>query len=352
MNGRAIRRLGLGIALSVASACGEQAEVTERGAIDTADLPGQIVYISEHGDNHDVVSLVPATGEQRTLASNRDGVRHFPALAWPLVTIAVAGPEDAKSEWLTIARHGGEAPIRLGEVATTVRNPSWSPDRRWLVYESDAVGFRELYRTDVTTGESRQLTSDRAGNFEPDVSPDGADIAFTSSRDDNAEIYRMRADGSAPVRLTSTQLDDWLPIWSPDGRHIAFSSDRGGLERLYVMNRDGDEQRPLNGAGAWAEDSAAWSSDGQLIAYRVITAEGASEIWTTELATGARQRLSPAGAHHGPPRWSPDDAYIAYTERTERRTDIYVMRADGTGAVRITDEPGHQWLPRWFARSP
>ena len=68
-------------------------------------------------------------------------------------------------------------------------------------------------------------------------SPDGRYIAFESKRDGNWEIYVMDSDGSNPRRLTDHPAEDKYPSWSPDGRYIAFQSNRDHDNwEIYVMD--------------------------------------------------------------------------------------------------------------------
>src|SRR5216684_5234025 len=45
------------------------------------------------------------------------------------------------------------------------------------------------------------------------------------------------------------------------------------------------------------------------------------------------------------PRWSPDGARIAFTSERDGDPEIYVMRADGSHAVRLTYAPGRDAHP-------
>ena len=82
----------------------------------------------------------------------------------------------------------------------------------------------------------RNLTNHEGDDFGPAWLPDGRYIAFDSDRDGDREIYLMAADGSNVRRLTDREGMDGLPTWSPDGRYIAFQSDRGGgSQEICVM---------------------------------------------------------------------------------------------------------------------
>lgn len=237
-----------------------------------------------------------------------------------------------------------------------VRNPSFGPDARWLVFESDAGSFRDIYRLDRGSGALTRLTANREGNFEPDVSPDGRHVVFVSSRDGSAQIYVMNADGSEERRLTAFHGDDWSPRWSPDGRRIAFVSDREGRARLFVMNSDGTGQRRLTGgispvADIEGEGEFVWSPDGREIAFVARARRRSSvRVATLDRRTGKTiaVRAITGGDADRSPAWSPDGLYLAFSSGDGDDVDIYVVRADGTGVARLTQAPGPDWLPRWM----
>ncbi|MGZ8571987.1 MAG: hypothetical protein ACXWW5_07160, partial [Actinomycetota bacterium] len=47
------------------------------------------------------------------------------------------------------------------------------------------------------------------------------------------------------------------------------------------------------------------------------------------------------------PNWSPDGSRIVFAGASQEGYDLYTMAPDGTGAERITDEPGDEIMPSW-----
>jgi hypothetical protein len=112
------------------------------------------------------------------------------------------------------------------------------------LYVSERTGNAEIWLLDED-GRELQLTHDRSADLAPVWSPDGKYIAFESWRDGNSEIYLMEGDGSNQRRLTHNRADDYFPAWSPDGRFIAFESLRDGQREIYVMKADGTDPARL-----------------------------------------------------------------------------------------------------------
>lgn len=74
-----------------------------------------------------------------------------------------------------------------------------------------------------------------------------------------------------------------------------------------------------------------------------------SHIFSIDLASRAIRQLSSGRNHHDmSPRWSPDGTRIAFKSSRSGNWDIYVMNADGTNVVRLTDSPANDHDPVWM----
>jgi TolB protein len=85
-----------------------------------------------------------------------------------------------------------------------------------------------------------------------------------------------------------------------------------------------------------------------LVVYEGARA-GAVNVYTINVDTGEAVQLTDGGSFDGNPSWSPDRERIIYVSRGDGTvTDVFVMNADGSDPVRITDTPDiHEWSPRF-----
>jgi TolB protein len=84
----------------------------------------------------------------------------------------------------------------------------------------------------------------------------------------------------------------------------------------------------------------AWSPDGTRTALEL---RGDDHIGVLDLATGTLADLGPGFV----PKWSADSSRLAFIRETGDAIDIYVMQADGTGVVQLTDDPAFDTFPIW-----
>jgi TolB protein len=98
-------------------------------------------------------------------------------------------------------------------------SPSWSPNGQFLAfawvrhYGPGAPGASDIYIMDVASKQWAQLTHDGGRNDFPSWSPDGRHIVFQSNRTGKVQIWTMLADGSQQRQLT-TSGDNSQPNWS------------------------------------------------------------------------------------------------------------------------------------------
>jgi Tol biopolymer transport system component len=200
---------------------------------------------------------IPRTGRGHAPAWSPDGRR----IAFLILR------RDLKSAVFTI-RVDGTRRRRVTSWSMSVDGVDWSPDGRWLVYDS-----RKAIKVTRADGRrKRVLVGDRDGRAfdwrSPSWAPDGSRIAFTGlSTKDGAfvyDIFTVRPDGSDRQNLTASRpamntcfptcgrVDD-DPSWSPDSAEVAFDENapsEGGPNGIFAVTRDGSRIRRLTTSGA------------------------------------------------------------------------------------------------------
>lgn len=98
-------------------------------------------------------------------------------------------------------------------------SPSWSPNGQFLAfawirhYGPGAPGASDIYLMDIASRQWVQLTHDGGRNDFPSWAPDGRHIVYQSNRTGKTQIYMMLADGTQNKQLT-TSGENSQPNWS------------------------------------------------------------------------------------------------------------------------------------------
>ena len=158
-------------------------------------------------------------------------------------------------------------------------------------------------------------------------------------------IYVVNPDYTGLTALTdpATGAFDTSPAWSPDGSAIAFVRlvqsvpPYADAHEIFVMNGDGTDARRLTRNSVY-DDNPAWSPDGRWIVFTRKDRVGPElgnlsfDIWIMRAdGTGAKQ-LTRSADDEIEPAWSPDGKQIAFVADNPRTAGgrIMVMKADGT----------------------
>jgi len=171
-----------------------------------------------------------AIGIDPGLRLNND---HAPSPDGKLIAFSASSPAAHQSQVYLANADGSNAHLMVK--ATPSYFHGWSPDGRYLAFVLQHAGPNgapanyDIFRVPVGGGEPEQLDSNPAYDDGPDYSPDGRWIYFNSNRAGGWDIWRIPAGGAGAndekaERITSDELEDWFPHPSPDGKWLLFLS--------------------------------------------------------------------------------------------------------------------------------
>ncbi|MCB0037978.1 MAG: PD40 domain-containing protein, partial [Anaerolineales bacterium] len=221
----------------------------------------------------------------------------------------------------------------------------------------------ELYIIQPDGSSLTRLTENGVSDSNASWSPDGRYVVYQSRRDGNsADIYIMNGDGSHSVNLINdpadSPLDDFRPRWSPNGDHIALYTDRFydpvqdcALHRLAVMSiSEGmDSFRPQS-TRPGNQETFGWGADGQTIYYTSFCQgreQYEGEFYTWNITTDKVQRFTEDGLIKAAPVWSHNGRYLAYQAAVEGQFDLFIYDSETGETVNLTNHPSQDAQPSW-----
>lgn len=190
-------------------------------------------------------------------------------------------------------------------------------------------------------------SNDRFGRY----APNGERIVFESDRNGNWDIFLLDKNTGVQTPLTKDTTDDRWPTWHPSGEKILFTSARSGKNRLYELDLDGSTVSKINlEPGLKEVNFAAWSPDGQTIAFSVQEAENQFNLYLFNLATQKSRALSSDTTRTLYPDWAPTGQDLVFFSRKETNNEddeIYRMNVANSKTKRLTNWPKHNFCPSW-----
>jgi Tol biopolymer transport system component len=242
----------------------------------------------------------------------------------------------------------------------------------WIVYQGILDGAVNLGLIRPDGAEDHPIPNAPDDNrLHPDWSPDGRWLTFDSNdpETDVAQIYVMRADGSKQRLLLSCEAPCYGnggPVWAPGGGTIFFDAAEGptdehGGDLCYLAKvavGSGEIERFLQHPGCRVADSyVRVSPDGAHVVFD-RTAGDRQAVFTATVDGSEERRITPWGVGQRPV-WSPDGEWIVLMSGPECEDcgsaqpsiSIELVRPDGSDLRTLTDPANDErdvypsWLP-------
>ncbi|MFO0889045.1 MAG: exo-alpha-sialidase [Isosphaeraceae bacterium] len=300
-------------------------------------------------------------------------------------------------------RGDGSGIKKVHELAKDTNAPEFSPDGKWLYFQSNATGDYRIYRSRVDGTERHVVISPQAvgpswksayglsfstaGRLVFTVhdgqrgtvavaEPDGAQprlvapnagylyMAALNPAGDTivcsgpAADYRLQRIGLAdgkPVVLTPDHPQSFVPRVTPDGKTVVFFRRDGDI---YRVGMDGSGLRRLTTGVGHVEfrlspedrhgssDPPDISPDGRRIAFVAEQGPGA-RIRVIDLDGTHERTVAERSTACGRVRWSPDGKEIAFVSFEGKYPQLFVVPAEGGTPRQLTRLEGAVYFVAW-----
>ena len=206
-----------------------------------------------------------------------------------------------------------------------IEAPNWSPDGKWLVYNSGGT----IYRIPAGGGEPEAL--DLGGvegcNNDHVISSDGTLLAFSANGPaSHSQVYVMPLAGGKPGLdspegtpvLVTPKGPSYLHGISPDNRTLAYCAERNGQYDIYTIPSAGGEEVRLTRAEG-LDDGPEYAPDGQYIWFNSVRS-GLMQVWRMKVDGSGQEQVTFDRANNWFPHVSPDGSRVVFI--TYREGDV------------------------------
>jgi serine/threonine protein kinase/sugar lactone lactonase YvrE len=285
--------------------------------------------------------LAYPSGEVRRITNDLNGYGSDSlTLTSDSATIAVVQQDAMANFWLMMMNEdtGRARQITHGKFSDGGGGLAWTPDGK-IVFPRRTGDMHDLWIMDQGGANQRQLTTDAPWEVFPMFSPDGRYLVFNSNRDKISHIWRIDADATNPKQLTTGNAEEYSPVFTPDGKWVLFSSWRSGKLATWKVSIDGGEPVQL------AQQDSPWpavSPDGKLFAcgYHDSDPNSPWRLAIYPIAGGQPVKLfeiTSTTKFGTGLSWTPDGKALIYVDTRDGVSNIWSQPIDGGPPKQVTN---------------
>lgn len=202
---------------------------------------------------------------------------------------------------------------------------------------------RPWYTGHVIVDDIIQLFTGLRGSF-------ASRIACIGRTGSGNEILIIDADGRRRSQLTFSRTMNMSPAWSPKSDMIAYSAFNGSNWAISAIRVETGTSRTVS-RGYGQNLSPAWNPVSPDVIAFSSNRDGNNEIYLMRQDGSGIRRLTNNPWIDVSPAWSPDGTRIAFTSDRTGIPAVYLMGSDGTGQRRLTSIPNsYEDSPSWSPR--
>jgi tricorn protease len=244
--------------------------------------PGAIVY-EQLGELHlyDLASgstrLVPVTisADLPQLRARLEKIRPDHVLHAAVSPTGKRVLFEARGEILSVPAEKGDTRNLTRSPGVADRDPSWSPDGKWIAWLSDQSGEYALYfraPDGLEPPKKIDLGDPPSFFYSPRWSPDSKKIMLTDKR---LNLWLIDIDHPTPVKVDTQRFgSSFQATWAPDSRWIAYVKElENHLHAVFVYSLEDKKIHPITD-GRSDVNSPEWDRGGKFLSLLVRTDYG------------------------------------------------------------------------------
>jgi len=220
----------------------------------------------------------------------------------------------------------------------------WSPDGQWMYFSSEAGGRFHIWREHFPDTSREQITSGVDEEEGIAVAPDGRSlITSVGSKESTVWVHNSGGDHqiTSEGRAYFAEPDggSGRQVFSPDGSRVYYLVDqrpRGPASELWSTElATGKSEAVVSEAGLSGFDV---SPDGRNVVYSAGTADGVRSIWLARVDHLVSPRQLTAKGKDLSPVFTPDGDFVFMSHEGEE-SFLYKMKPDGSERRKIDAPP-------------
>jgi Tol biopolymer transport system component len=217
----------------------------------------------------------------------------------------------------------------------------------WERGEGEAVQ-RGVFILDLRTGKRTPVPQ---LNNAPSFSPDGRYLVaahYSGDPKKQTEVVELDRKTGKTKTYASHEATEWLASYSSDGRWILFNSMRTGNSDLYRVERATGKVERLSDGPRYEAQGQYVDSDRQILFHRNVQGDD-YDVAILDPRTKQSRAIGATPLEEAYPAMSRDGRWIAFSAVDEagKQPNLYVMKADGSGKMRLTSGPDKDAYASW-----
>ncbi len=313
-------------------------KITDWEGTDTQPMwhGNEIYYLSDDGRGHRLNIWVydVETGETREVTTYRDYDVKWPSIGPGSngqgeivyqhasdVYLLDLGTKKARRVSITVPGDRAKVRTQAFDVSELIFNRNVSSTAKRAVVEARG----DIWTLPAKKGSPINLTrTSGVAERDPSWSPDGKWIAYFSDETGEYELYVKQSDGRGDTRRLTSAKGGYLysPAWSPDSKWICFWDKTG---TLHLTDAENGKTRTVDHFKGWGRQArVSWSHDSNWMAYSLpagMTTPRA--IWLYNVEENEKQKVTSGMFNDTWPTFDREGKYLYFASQRDFSSPMY-----------------------------